>query len=664
MHSVVRREVGRAAVEVVHPPVGRHPERAEDPDQLGAALHERGRARGQSAPVAHRRDDHLARPGRRRREVVGGDGQRRSTHGVGHGPSGDRQHVPAVGVAADVPPVVDLAPVAVDATSPVARPADRARRRSRPRTSTSTERPGHGAKGIDSLERVSRFYVTTPIYYVNDAPHVGHAYTTVIADALARWHRLVGDDTYFLTGTDEHGLKVAQSADEAGHHARRSRPTATPPASSEAWDLLDISYDDFIRTTEPRHHLAVQELLHPDQGQRRHRARHVRGPVLRVVRGVLPGERAGRRRAAARSTSARSSGSRRRTTSSASAATSSACSTGSTNDPDVIQPEAKRNEVLGFLRQGLDDVSITRTSLDWGVPVPWAEGHVFYVWYDALINYATAIGFGTDDERFETWWPAVHHLIGKEIIRFHCVYWPAMLLAAGHRPAAPRPRPRLAAARRREAVQDGPRRGEAHRHRAGPPRRGLRRRRVPLPLPARRAVRSRRRLQLRADGRPLQRRPRQQPRQPAVAGGHRRRQEVRRRRPGAAARQPAGVRRRRRRRGDGARRGSASQPSVALDATWRLIRETNAYLEANEPWKARARARASTSCSATPSRRCASSSSSPRRRSRRRRRRSGSASGCPAGRRPAGARRRGRGAATPAGSRSTKGAPLFPRIKA
>ena len=104
------------------------------------------------------------------------------------------------------------------------------------------------------------------------------------------------------------------------------------------------------------------------------------------------------------------------------------------SDPDVIQPESKRNEVLGFLRQGLDDVSITRTSLDWGVPVPWAPGHVFYVWYDALINYATAVGFGSDDDRFRAWWPHVHHLIGKEIIRFHCVYWPAMLMAAGLEP--------------------------------------------------------------------------------------------------------------------------------------------------------------------------------------------------------------------------------------
>jgi methionyl-tRNA synthetase len=103
-------------------------------------------------------------------------------------------------------------------------------------------------------------------------------------------------------------------------------------------------------------------------------------------------------------------------------------------NPEVIQPEGKRNEVLGFLRQGLDDVSITRTSLTWGVPVPWADGHVFYVWYDALINYATAIGYGTDPERFDTWWPHVHHVIGKEIIRFHCVYWPAMLLAAGLEP--------------------------------------------------------------------------------------------------------------------------------------------------------------------------------------------------------------------------------------
>jgi methionyl-tRNA synthetase len=283
---------------------------------------------------------------------------------------------------------------------------------------------------------VSRFYVTTPIYYVNDVPHIGHAYTTVTADALARWHRLCGDDTWFLTGTDEHGLKIARAAEGNGVTPLQ-QADATSERFREAWKLLDIRYDDFIRTTEPRHHRAVQALL-----QRIFDNGHITsqtyagwycvpceayyeedeldadgdgGWLCRIhgkpvewleeenyffhlsqfAQPLLDWYEA---------------------------------------NPDAVQPQGKRNEALGLIRQGLRDVSITRTSLDWGVPVPWDPGHVFYVWYDALINYATAVGYGDDEERFEAWWPAVHHLIGKDILRFHCVYWPAMLLAAGLQP--------------------------------------------------------------------------------------------------------------------------------------------------------------------------------------------------------------------------------------
>jgi methionyl-tRNA synthetase len=274
-----------------------------------------------------------------------------------------------------------------------------------------------------------RFYVTTPIYYVNDAPHVGHAYPTVIADALARWHRLLGDDTYFLTGTDEHGLKVAQSAEEAGitpleqadRNSARFRST---------WDELGISYDDFIRTTESRHHAAVQALLQRIKDNGDIELDTYEGPYCvsceayyqeaELVDGNCP-IHTGRPVTTLKEENYffRLSRYEQRLID------------WIEQNPEVITPEGKRNEVLGFLRQGLDDVSITRTSLTWGVPVPWAPGHVFYVWYDALINYATAIGFGTDEERFAAWWPHVHHVIGKEIIRFHCVYWPAMLMAAG-----------------------------------------------------------------------------------------------------------------------------------------------------------------------------------------------------------------------------------------
>jgi methionyl-tRNA synthetase len=283
------------------------------------------------------------------------------------------------------------------------------------------------------VARVGRFYVTTPIYYVNDAPHIGHAYTTVIADSLARWHRLIGDETFFLTGTDEHGLKVAQSAAEAGL-SPQEQADRNAARFRETWDSLGISYDDFIRTTQPRHHAATQALLTRIKDNGDIELDTYEGPYCvsceayyteaELVEGIYCPIHTGKpvTRLKEENYFFRLSRYQQRLLD------------WIESDPEVITPEGKRNEVLGFIRQGLDDVSITRTSLSWGVPVPWAEGHVFYVWYDALINYATAIGFGTDDARFETWWPAVHHLIGKEIIRFHCVYWPAMLLAAGLAP--------------------------------------------------------------------------------------------------------------------------------------------------------------------------------------------------------------------------------------
>lgn len=278
----------------------------------------------------------------------------------------------------------------------------------------------------------SRFYVTTPIYYVNDAPHIGHAYTTVTADALARWHRLLGDETFFLTGTDEHGLKVQRAA-EANSVTPREWADRTVERFGDAWKLLGIANDDFIRTTEPRHYAAVTELLQAvyDNG-------HIE---LGTYEGMY----------------------------------CVACEAYYTADdlvegnlcpihlrpvehvheenyffklsrfeqplldwyaehPDFVQPEGKRNEALGFIRQGLQDFSISRTSISWGVPIPWDPRHVTYVWFDALANYITAVGYGSDPERFEAWWPAVRHIIGKDILRFHCVYWPAMLLAAGLAP--------------------------------------------------------------------------------------------------------------------------------------------------------------------------------------------------------------------------------------
>jgi len=283
------------------------------------------------------------------------------------------------------------------------------------------------------------YFLTTPIYYVNDVPHIGHAYTTVTGDALARWHRLLGDDVFFLTGTDEHGLKIARAA-EANGITPKEQADQTSARFKETWDLLDIAPDRFIRTTDPDHYEAVQAFLQKihDNGHL-YKAQYAGwycvpceayyededllanpeggnglDPVHKrpvewfeeenwffklesFTRPLLDWYEA---------------------------------------EPDAVSPGGKRNEALGIIKHGLKDISITRTSLDWGVPVPWDPGHVFYVWYDALINYATAIGYGSDPERFERWWPHVHHLLAKDIIRFHTVYWPAMLMAAGEAPPA------------------------------------------------------------------------------------------------------------------------------------------------------------------------------------------------------------------------------------
>ncbi|GIU85111.1 MAG: methionine--tRNA ligase [Acidimicrobiales bacterium] len=277
-----------------------------------------------------------------------------------------------------------------------------------------------------------RFYVTTPIYYVNDIPHIGHAYTTVIADALARWHRLCGDEVFFLTGTDEHGLKVARAAAERGLHPKE-HADRTSERFREAWKLLDINNDDFIRTTEERHVKAVQEFLGRIYENGHIYKGHYSGPYCVACEAYYSSEDL------IDGTHCPIHGKPVETFSEENwffrlSAFGDRLLRWYEENPDAIQPEGKRNEALGLVRQGLEDVSITRTSLEWGVPVPWDPGHVFYVWYDALVNYLTAIGYADDPDRFERWWPAVHHLIGKDILRFHCVYWPAMLMAAGVEP--------------------------------------------------------------------------------------------------------------------------------------------------------------------------------------------------------------------------------------
>jgi methionyl-tRNA synthetase len=281
---------------------------------------------------------------------------------------------------------------------------------------------------------MGRFYCTTPIYYVNDAPHIGHAYTTVTGDALCRWHRLLGDDVFFLTGTDEHGLKMLRAAEAQG-----VTPLELADRNStrfqEAWDQLGIRYDQFIRTTEPRHYAAVSKFL---------QAVYDNGDVeLRTYEGLycVPCEAY-------------------YTEDEAGPDTTCPIHTGRPLEllqeenwffllsryeqklldwydahPEAVYPDTRRNEVLGFIKGGLHDISISRSSFDWGVPLPWDPKHVAWVWFDALPNYVTAAGYGDDDPtEFERRWPADYHLVGKDIIRFHAVYWPAMLMAAGLEP--------------------------------------------------------------------------------------------------------------------------------------------------------------------------------------------------------------------------------------
>lgn len=295
-------------------------------------------------------------------------------------------------------------------------------------------REGVGSIGWVSTERdpagrneASGTYVTTPIYYVNDAPHIGHAYTTITADAYARWRRQCGDDVMFLTGTDEHGLKVQRAA-EANGCTPQQWADQTVVRFKEAWETLGISHDEFIRTSEPRHHAAVQKLL---------TACHDNGDIeLRTYEGLYCVS------CEAYYTAAELDDGdcriHRRPVEHVSEENYFFALSKYEQPlldyyeahPDFVLPASKRNEALGFIRGGLEDFSISRTSIQWGVPLPWDPAHVTYVWFDALTNYITAAGYESDPERFARCWPGTH-LIGKDILRFHCVYWPAMLMSAG-----------------------------------------------------------------------------------------------------------------------------------------------------------------------------------------------------------------------------------------
>ena len=271
------------------------------------------------------------------------------------------------------------------------------------------------------------FYVTTPIYYPNDVPHIGHAYTTIVGDALTRWHRLCGDDVMFLTGTDEHGTKIQRAAEDQGL-TPQELIDRTSPKFAEAWKQLDITNDDFIRTSEARHHEAVTEFLqavydHGDIELGTYEGLYCVACEAyyaedELVDGNCPIHGRPVELVTEENYFFKLSRYEQRLLDHYAA------------HPDAVRPEARRNEVLGFIRQGLRDFSMSRTSITWGVPLPWDPKHVAYVWFDALFNYCTAVGYGTDPARFERYWPVDYHLIGKDILRFHAVYWPAMLMAA------------------------------------------------------------------------------------------------------------------------------------------------------------------------------------------------------------------------------------------
>jgi methionyl-tRNA synthetase len=276
----------------------------------------------------------------------------------------------------------------------------------------------------------ARFYLTTPIYYVNARPHLGHAYSTIVCDAIARRKRALGIDTWFLTGTDEHGQKIERSAALAGRTPMEFA-TAISGEFRGLWDQLGLSYDDFIRTTEARHKLGTQRLFATlrDKGfiyKGSYTGQYCVSDELYVDGPpATPCPDCGRitETVSEENYFFKLSAFERKLLEFYEA------------NPSFMGPESTRREVISFVRGGLKDLSVSRTSFSWGIPVPGDEKHVIYVWMDALANYITALGYGSgdpaDQARFKKFWPADMHLIGKEISRFHCVYWPAFLMAAG-----------------------------------------------------------------------------------------------------------------------------------------------------------------------------------------------------------------------------------------
>ncbi len=276
------------------------------------------------------------------------------------------------------------------------------------------------------------FYITTPIYYVNDVPHIGHAYTTIIADALARFHRLSGREVYFLTGTDEHGQKIEKAAAARGLSPIELADRVVT-RFQDLWKSLEISHDFFIRTTDPTHERGVQKIFgmlkeRGDIFKDCYEGWYCTGEENFLTEDVpLDGD--GRKTCPDCGRKA--------------SLVSEECYFFRLSayqkpllefyeaHPEFVRPPGRMNEVVSFVRQGLKDLSITRTTVRWGIPVPDDPKHTIYVWFDALHNYVTAAGYGWNPELFKKFWPANIHLIGKDILRFHAIFWPAFLMAAG-----------------------------------------------------------------------------------------------------------------------------------------------------------------------------------------------------------------------------------------
>lgn len=276
------------------------------------------------------------------------------------------------------------------------------------------------------MSSTGKYYITTPIYYPSDRLHIGHAYTSTIADSLARWHRFRGDDVLFLTGSDEHGQKIERVAASVDMEPKEYVDKIVG-TFKDLWEKYDISYDDFVRTTEERHYRVVQEVF---------RRIHAKGDIYKgeyegwyctpceafwvenkLQDGNCPD--CGRPVELIKEESYFFRLSKY----------AQPLLQHIEEHPEFIQPESRRNEMVNFIKSGLEDLCVSRTTFDWGIPVPFDDEHVIYVWFDAVINYLTGASFLRDEAAFQHYWPADLHLVGKEIMRFHTIIWPIMLMA-------------------------------------------------------------------------------------------------------------------------------------------------------------------------------------------------------------------------------------------